>query len=256
MIGVFDSGVGGLSVLKEIRASAPGADLLYVADRARAPYGAKDLDEVRSMSHDVATWLIEQGAETLVVACNTASAAALDSLREWSRETTIVGMEPAVKPAAATSETGVIGVFATEATFQGRLFESVVSMHARDAKVITRACPEWVDLVEQGKFFGPDIDKTVAAAVTPMIERGADALVLGCTHFSFLRTTIETIAGPEVVVIDPAPAVATQTIRVARIIEGEGRLRLVASGDTSVFAKLARGVGITDWDGPVLPFPE
>ncbi|MCZ6630712.1 MAG: aspartate/glutamate racemase family protein, partial [Actinobacteria bacterium] len=112
MIGVFDSGVGGLSVLKEIKALAPSSDLLYVADRARAPFGARSLDEVRSMSHELAAWLIDRGAETLVVACNTASAAALGSLREWSPGIPIVGLEPAVKPAAATSETGVIGVFA------------------------------------------------------------------------------------------------------------------------------------------------
>ncbi len=255
MIGVFDSGVGGLSVLKEIKALAPSADLLYVADRARAPFGTRSLDKVRSMSHELAAWLIDRGAETLVVACNTASAAALDSLREWSPGIPIVGMEPAVKPAAVSSDTGVIGVFATEATFQGRLFESVVSIHGRNAKVVTQACPEWVELVEQGKFSGPDVDTTVAAALAPVIDQGADALVLGCTHFSFLRPTIEKIAGPEVMVIDPAPAVAAQTIRVAGAIEGEGRLRLAASGDTSVFAQLARDVGIADCSGEVLPFP-
>ncbi len=255
MIGVFDSGVGGLSVLEEIRALAPSADLLYVADRARAPFGTRSLDEVRSISHEVAAWLIDRGAETLVVACNTASAAALDALREWSPGIPIVGMEPAVKPAAATSETGVIGVFATEATFQGRLFESVVSIHGRDANIVTQTCPEWAELVEQGKFAGPDVDRSVAAALAPVIDQGADALVLGCTHFSFLRPAIEKIAGPEVMVIDPTPAVAAQTIRVAGAIEGEGRLWLAASGDTSVFAQLARHVGIADWSGEVLPFP-
>lgn len=256
MIGVFDSGLGGLSVLIEIKMLAPNADLLYVADRARAPYGNRSLDEVRSMSHEVATWLIQQGAETLVVACNTASAAALDSLRESGQEIPIIGMEPAVKPAAAASETGVIGVFATEATFQGRLFESLVSDQARNAKVVTRACPEWVEMVERGEFAGPDVDSTITAALIPMIDEGADVLVLGCTHFSFLRPVIERIAGPGITVIDPAPAVAAQTIRVAGVIGGEGRVRLAASGDPSVFARLASDVGIVYSSGEVLPFPE
>ena len=256
MIGVFDSGLGGLSVLIEIKALAPNADFLYVADRARAPYGNRSLDEVCAMSHEVATWLIQQGAETLVVACNTASAAALDSLRESCQEIPIIGMEPAVKPAAAASETGVIGVFATEATFQGRLFDSLVSDHARNAKVVTRACPEWVEMAERGEFAGPDVDATITAALVPMVDKGADVFVLGCTHFSFLRPSIERIAGPGVAVIDPAPAVAAQTIRVAGVIGGEGRVRLAASGDPSVFARLASGVGIVDSSGEVLPFPE
>ncbi|MFV1960732.1 MAG: glutamate racemase [Acidimicrobiia bacterium] len=255
MIGVFDSGVGGLSVLREIRALAPNVDLLYVADRDRAPYGNRSLDEVRSMAHEIAAWLVDRGAETIVVACNTASAAALDSLREWSPGIPIVGMEPAVKPAAATSETEIIGVFATEATFQGRLFESVVSTHAPDAKVVTQACPDWVELVEQGRFSGPDVDTAIVAAVVPVIDQGADVLVLGCTHFSFLRRAIAKIAGPGITLIDPAPAVAAQTIRVAGTGEGQGRLGMAASGDRSVFAQLARDVGIVDWSGEVLPFP-
>jgi glutamate racemase len=255
LIGVFDSGVGGLSVLSEIRALAPNVDLLYVADRDRAPYGNRSLDEVRSMSHEIAAWLVDRGAETIVVACNTASAAALDSLREWSPGIPIVGMEPAVKPAAATSETEIIGVFATEATFQGRLFESVVSIHAPGAKVVTQTCPDWVELVEQGRFSGPDVDTAVVAAVVPVIDQGADVLVLGCTHFSFLRPAIAKIAGPGITLIDPASAVATQTIRVAGTGEGQGRLGMAASGDRSVFAQLARDAGILDWSGEVLPFP-
>ena len=242
-------------MLQEIRGLAPSADLLYVADRARAPFGTRSLDEVRSVSHEVAAWLAGNGATTIVVACNTASAAGLDSLREWSPGIPIVGMEPAVKPAVAATETGVIAVFATAATFQGRLFESVVSTHAGSAEVVARACPDWVDLVETGRLHGPEVESAVEAAVTPTISEGADVLVLGCTHFSFLRPTIEKIAGPGITVIDPASAVAAQTIRVAGLIEGEGRLRLAASGDTSVFARLARDVGIVDWSGEVLPFP-
>lgn len=256
LIGVFDSGVGGLSVLKAIRALEPRSDLIYVADRGRAPYGTRSLDEVRTMSHEIASWLVNQGATTLVVACNTASAAALDSLREWNTEVSIVGMEPAVKPAASATETGIIGVLATAATFQGRLFESVVSTHTTNVEVVTQACPKWVELVENGDFDGPEVELSVAAEITPLLDSGADVLVLGCTHFSFLRPAIEKHAGIGITVIDPAKAVATQAVRVAGEPRGGGRLRLAASGDRPVFAKLAGDVGIGEWSGTVLPFPK
>lgn len=255
LIGVFDSGIGGLSVLKAIRDLAPRSDLLYVADRGRAPYGTRSLDEVRTMSHEIASWLVKQGATTLVVACNTASAAGLDSLREWSAEVPIVGMEPAVKPAAAATKTGVIGVLATGTTFQGRLFESVVSTHATNVDVVTRACPQWVELVEGGRFEGPDVESAVAAEISPMLDNGADVLVLGCTHFSFLRPVIERHAGTGTVVIDPIDAVAAQAVRIAGNSRSAGRMRLAASGDRSVFAKLAGLTGIGEWSGIVLPFP-
>jgi glutamate racemase len=239
VIGVFDSGVGGLGVLREIRGALPRADLLYVADRGRAPYGPRSLGEVQEFSREIAAWLIDKGATTLVVACNTASAAALDELRILHPGLPIVGMEPAVKPAADLTTSGVIAVFATAATFQGRLFESVVSRFGKGASVITRACPEWVELVEAGTLVGPEVEAAVARWVGPAIEAGADALVLGCTHFSFLRPVIEGIAGEGVTVIDPAPAVALQTARVARAGDGSGTVTMAASGDLRRFIELA-----------------
>lgn len=247
---MFDSGVGGLSVLKEIRKRLPDADLLYVADRARSPYGTRSLDEVEAISAGVADWLIDRGATCLVVACNTASAAALDTLRALHPDLPIVGMEPAVKPAVLASKTGTVAVFATAATFQGRLFASVVDRFATGMNVLTRACPEWVELVERGQVEGPGVETAIGSAVDPVVAEGADVVVLACTHFSFLAPTISRISGLEVV--DPAPAVAAQVARVAADVEGTGELILAASGDTTEFATLASA--LASMTGPVIPF--
>lgn len=250
MIGVFDSGVGGLSVLGEIRAALPRADLAYVADRARSPYGTKTLQEVEAISTEVAGWLIEHGATCLVVACNTASAAALESLRARYPETPVVGMEPAVKPAALASRSGKVAVCATAATFQGRLFASVVDRFASHLDVLTRACPQWVDLVERGEVMGRRASTSVRSIVDPLVEEHADVIVLACTHFSFLKPLIEDASGLDV--IDPAKAVAAQTARVAPDVDGSGTLRLAASGDTREFARLASA--LASIDEPVIPF--
>lgn len=247
---MFDSGVGGLSVLTEIRKCLPSADLVYVADRARSPYGTRSLDEVGRISAGVADWLIDRGATCLVVACNTASAAALDMLRALHPDLPIVGMEPAVKPAVLASKTGTVAVFATAATFQGRLFASVVDRFAAGVEVLTSACPEWVEIVERGQVEGPEVEASISAAVDPVVAEGADVVVLACTHFSFLGPTISRISGLEVV--DPASAVAAQVARVAPDVEGTGELTLAASGDTSEFAALASA--LASMTGPVIPF--
>lgn len=256
MIGVFDSGVGGLSVLLEIRALDPQVDLLYVADRARAPYGTHTLSDVETMTHEVADWLVDHGVSTLVVACNTASAAALQSLRSRHPTVSVVGMEPAVKPGVETTSSGALAVFATAATFQGELFESVMSRHGGDAKVDQRVCPEWVELVEAGRTSGPEVEEAVAAHVAPAVADGADVLVLGCTHFSFLRPVIESLAGPEVTVYDPAGAVAAQTIRMAGPTDGQGSLQLGTSGDLAELRDLAEQLAGVTTDRPLLPFPK
>lgn len=249
MIGVFDSGVGGLSVLRQIRKTLPRADLTYVADRARAPYGLRSLEEVEAIAIDVGGRLIERGASCLVVACNTASAAALETLR--SRFTVpIVGMEPAVKPAALASRTGKVAVVATAVTFQGRLFESVVSRFARDVDVMTAACPQWVDLVESGVVEGSEAEAEVGRVLDPMIAAGADVVVLACTHFSFLSGVITDLYPVEV--IDPAPAVAAQTARVAPGVDGGGTLTLAATGDLAEFGRLASA--LASMTEPVIPF--
>jgi glutamate racemase len=198
MIGVFDSGVGGLSVLTEIRRLLPSADLLYFADQGRAPYGVRSLEEVAAMSGEVTQWLLERDAELITIACNTASAASLHQLRARHPGVPFVGMEPAVKPAALNSSRGIIGVLATAATFQGELFASVVQRHASGATVLTRACPTWVELVEGGEIDGPETRRQVEDCLAGLLDDGADTLVLGCTHFSFLVPVIEEVAGPRV----------------------------------------------------------
>lgn len=255
MIGVFDSGLGGLSVLTEIRKAMPDADLVYVADRARAPYGSRSLEEVRAMSREIVDWLSARSASTVVLACNTASAAALETLRLENPGLAFVGMEPAVKPAAASTRTGVIGVLATRTTFQGRLFRSVVDRHAGSARVLPRACPRWVELVEQGLLAGPVVDEAVQQEVEPLIRAGADLMVIGCTHFSFLIPAIRRIVGEEVTIIDPAPAVAAQAARVAANHDGAGGLVLAASGDLEEFVSLADTIAGVKSSTPVLPFP-
>lgn len=237
-------------MLAEIRGRLPKADLTYVADRGRAPYGTKTLAEVEAVSTEVAGWLLDRGATCLVVACNTASAAALESLRERFQEIPIVGMEPAVKPAALATRSRKVAVCATAATFQGRLFESVVERFAEGVDVVTRACPEWVEMVEHGLVDGPEVEDSVCDVVGPMASEGVDVIVLACTHFSFLKPLIETVSGLEVV--DPAVAVAAQTARVSPTNDGRGELTLAASGDLAEFSRLASA--LASITGPVIPF--
>ncbi|MEN8234104.1 MAG: glutamate racemase [Actinomycetota bacterium] len=223
MIGVFDSGVGGLSVLTEIRSLLSEADLVYVADQAYSPYGERGLDAVRARAFSVSEYLIELGAGTVVVACNSASAAALHQLRKRFPAVTFVGMEPAVKPAAGTTQRGTIGVLATEATFQGELFASVVDRHARDVAVVARACPGLAAAIEDGE----NCETLVRRYTADVVARGADTIVLGCTHYSFVADQIAAAADGAVTVIDPAPAVARQ---VARVQAGDGA---IGSGTTT-----------------------
>ncbi len=249
---MFDSGVGGLGVLSHIRRELPGADLLYLADQARAPYGTRSLDEVAVISEQVTRWLLGEGATTIVIACNTASAAALNRVRATHPDVPFVGMEPAVKPAALVTRSGVIGVLATAATFQGELFASVVSRHAVGLEVLTAACPRWVELVEAGILTGDEAETAVGACLAPVLSGGADVLVLGCTHFPFLGPVVGAIAGPDVVLVDPAPAVAQQVARVHREHDGNGELRLATSGSPRVLERQARDLAGIEPTQPVL----
>jgi len=213
-IGVMDSGVGGLSVLREIRAQLPAEDILYLADQAHVPYGPRPIGQVREFTEGVARFLIASGAKLIVVACNAASAAALYHLRATFPDMPFVGMEPAVKPAAQNTKTGVIGVIATEATFQGELYASVVGRFAQNAQVEKAACPEFVLLAEAGETTTPAARAAVHRYLSPMVAAGIDQLVLGCTHFPFLKEAIQDEVGPGVTIVDPSPAVASQTGRV------------------------------------------
>jgi len=218
-IGVFDSGVGGLSVLRELRRQLPSEFLIYLADQAHVPYGPRSLDEVKRFSIEITRYLLAKGAKLIVVACNTASAAALYTLRGMFPDTLFVGMEPAVKPAAEESRSGVVGVLATPATFQGKLYESVVERFARNVVVLQDTCPGLVARIETGDLAGSETRKILEKALNPMLVRGIDRIVLGCTHYPFVIPLIEEIAGENVRVIDPAPAVARQT---ARLLAGNG----------------------------------
>lgn len=252
MIGVFDSGVGGLGVLTEIRRLLPRADLLYLADQGRAPYGVRSLDEVAAMADEVTGWLLDRGATVVTIACNTASAAALHRLRGVHPGVPFVGMEPAVKPAAVRTTSGVIGVVATAATFQGELFASVVQRHSRGARIVTQACPRWVELVEASSIDGPEARGEVERCLAPILDEGADTLVLGCTHFGYLVPLIEEVAGPALTIIDPAPAVARQVARIASAHIGEGSLRLATSGEPAQLERVAYELAGIEADLPVL----
>lgn len=213
-IGIFDSGVGGLSVLREVRTLMPGENVLYVADQAHVPYGSRPVDQVRVFSEEITRFLLSKGAKIIVVACNTASAAALHGMRKKFPGTPFVGMEPAVKPAAEQTKTGMVGVLATPATFQGELYASVVERFASGVTVLQHTCPGLVGQIERGELDTPATREILEDALLPMLKKGIDTVVLGCTHYPFVIPLIKQICGDPVRVIDPAPAVARQTLRV------------------------------------------
>ncbi len=212
-VGVFDSGVGGLSVVRELIAQIPGQPFVYLADQAHAPYGQRSLDEIRVLSDGISQFLVRHECPVIVIACNTASAAALHWLRRRYPDISFVGMEPAVKPAAERTRTRHVGVMATPATFQGELFASLIDRFGKEVTVHTQVCPELVPLVEAGELNTDRARAAVQSYVEPLRSAGIDELVLGCTHYPFLRALIEEAAGPDIEIIDPAPAVARQTAR-------------------------------------------
>jgi glutamate racemase len=218
-IGIFDSGVGGLSVLKEIRLQMPTESVLYFADQAHVPYGPRGLDEVRMFSEQITSFLLRLGAKLIVVACNTASAAALQHLRQTFPATSFVGMEPAIKPAAESTHSGVVGVLATPATFQGALYASVVERFASGVTILQDTCSGLVGQIENGELDSTATREILEKSLRPMLEQGIDTVVLGCTHYPFVIPLVKQIVGPEVRVIDPAPAVARQA---ARLLEMAG----------------------------------
>jgi len=218
-IGIFDSGVGGLSVLRAIRQQMPCLPVIYLADQAHVPYGPRPLAEVRAFSEAITRYLLAQGAQLIVVACNTASAAALHFLRQAFPQTPFVGMEPAVKPAAERTQSGVVGVLATPATFQGALYASVVERFANSVTLLQHTCPGLVQQIEAGALDAPATRAILEEALLPMLAKGIDTIVLGCTHYPFVIPLIETIVGEGVRVIDPAPAVARQVGRLIGLNE-------------------------------------
>jgi glutamate racemase len=244
-IGVFDSGVGGLSVLGELRRLLPLEDFLYVADQAHVPYGARPLAEVRLYCFGIVEFLLRRESKLIVAACNTASAAALQTLRKAYPKIPFVGMEPAIKPAAEQSRRGVIGVIATPATFQGELFDSVVHRFARGVKVLTHTCPGLVEKIEAGETEGEALEEMLRGQLAPLLQAGIDGLVLGCTHYPFAARALQNVVGPGVKIIDPAPAVARQTVRLLGqhglgAAGGPGRVTFFTSGSPESFARVGR----------------
>jgi len=214
---VFDSGVGGLSVLKAIWDELPDESIIYLADQVHVPYGQRPLEEVRRFSEDITLFLLDKGVKLVVVACNTASAAALHWLRGRFPGMSFVGMEPAIKPAAEGTQTRVVGVLATPATFQGELYTSVVERFAGGVRILQHTCPGLVNQIENGALESKQTRQILEDAIQPMLLEGIDTIVLGCTHYPFVIPLIQNIAGPKVRVINPAPAIARQ---VRRVLEG------------------------------------
>jgi glutamate racemase len=218
-IGIFDSGVGGLSVLRAVRAQMPEESVIYFGDQGHIPYGPRPMQQIRGFSEAITRFLLMKDAKIIVVACNTASAAALKYLREAFPDVSFVGMEPAVKPAAEQTQTGKVGVLATPATFQGALYASVVERFANGVELLQNTCSGLVQEIEQGNLSGPETRQILEDALNPMLEKNIDTVVLGCTHYPFVIPLIQQIVGENVRVIDPAPSVAKQ---VRRVLEAKG----------------------------------
>src|SRR5215203_2313734 len=194
-IGIFDSGVGGLSVLRAIRAQMPEESVIYFGDQGHIPYGPRPMEQIRNFSEAITNFLLERNAKIIVVACNTASAAALKYLRETFPNVSFVGMEPAVKPAAEHTQTGKVGVLATPATFQGALYASVVERFASGVELLQNTCNGLVQQIEQGNLQGEETRRILNHALLPMLEKNIDTVVLGCTHYPFVIPLIEQIVG-------------------------------------------------------------
>ncbi|WP_376791315.1 glutamate racemase [Thermoflexus sp.] len=256
-VGFMDSGVGGLAVWREFVRLIPNAPTLYVADQAHVPYGPRSLEEIRRFAGAITRFMLDQGARLIVVASHTISAAALWPLREAFPEVPFVGIEPAVKPAVAQTRTGVIGVLGTFGTLNGPLMARVVERFARGVRVVPRVCSGWVEQVEAGLLEGEAAEALVRQHLDPVLQMGADVLVLACTHYTFLAPLIRRLIGPERALIDPTPAVARRAAEIwqarargEELNQAEGAIhRFFTTDDPARFQEqLQRLIGR---DGPV-----
>lgn len=252
-IGIFDSGVGGLSVLRSLQAALPRASLTYIADSANAPYGERDDDFVVHRSELLAAWLVAAGAQLLVVACNTATAAAVHRLRATWPSMPIVGVEPGLKPAVAASVNRRIGVLATPSTLRSGKFQRLLEQHTLNAQVHLQPCPGLAALIEQGELHAPALTAMVETYCTPLRVAGVDAVVLGCTHYAFISELIGAAMGGSVRLIDTAEAVARHAANLAgKRDPGDGRnieldslpgttgsVRLVTTGSAELLQRVA-----------------
>lgn len=242
MIGIFDSGVGGLSVFREIRRLLPEESYIYYSDNAHCPYGEKSVDYIIGRAREITSFLISKGAEIIVVACNTATAAAIATLRD-EFPVRFIGMEPAVKPAVKSTRTGVVGVLATAGTLKADKYLHTREKFSEGVKIVEHIGQGFVELVEKGILTGIEAESIVTDSVKPLLDEGADRIVLGCTHYPFLSETIAKTATAlypdrEVEIIDPAPAVARHLLDIMKteaLIHNEGfSIELFSSGDGSV----------------------
>ncbi len=243
-IGVFDSGVGGLSVLRSMREQMPQENMIYFGDQGHVPYGARPMEQIQSFSEGITNFLLKHDSKLIVVACNTASAAALTYLRQRFLDVSFVGMEPAVKPAAEITKTGKVGVLATPATFQGALYASVVERFGAGVELFQDTCPGLVSQIEKGDLNSNTTRAILENALCPMLEKYIDTVVLGCTHYPFVIPLIENIVGENVRVIDPAPSVARQAKRLLEANEmtnqtgRQAQIQLFTSGDAASIKSL------------------
>jgi glutamate racemase len=229
-IGLFDSGVGGLSILAEVRRKLPYEDLIYVADQSNVPYGSRTLHEIRALSEGITALLAEFDVKMVVVACNTASAAALEHLRTSFPELPILGMDLAVEQAASRTRNGIVGLLATPVTIQGPFFIDMVDGFGEGVEVIARTPHGLVELIERGELNGPVVQGLLESALAPIRAREADTVVLACTHYPFITPCLKKMLGEDVTVVDPAPAIAEQTKRLLqekRLYTTAGRESLV-----------------------------
>lgn len=243
-IGVFDSGVGGLAVLQRIHARLPNADTIYVADQAFTPYGDRTPEEIIDRARAVTDHLADLGCGIIVLACNTATAAAIDTLREERPELQFVGMEPAVKPAAAMTETGVIGVLATKGTLSADRYRDLAATYSAGIEIVHRIGDGLAMDVETGREHAPATRAKLREHADAFVGRGADVVVLGCTHYSFLSGPLADEAGRAFLVVDPADAVARQVERIAEGIDGDGVARYQSTADPPNSERMSDLVGV------------
>jgi glutamate racemase len=234
-VGIFDSGVGGLSVAREIRRALPAEDLVYVADTAYCPYGDRPTDEVRARALAVGRHLEAEGAKVVIVACNTASGAALEALRETLR-VPVIGLEPAVKTAIARTRNRKVGVMATAGTLRSERFARLVRSYADGVEVVAQACPGLADLIEQGHLEGATLDARIGELTRPLRDAQVDTVVLGCTHYPFVEAAIRRALGDDVEILESGPAIARRLAQVLderalRASGGDGSLRVSTTGE-------------------------